>query len=122
MKKDLPLADVIGDEDAVIGIATWDSSVGAILGGMELAREQGVKSKLIKSIMIHPRHEKSFRDFFALCIRIIIPEMNYQGQYAALLKSRYGIKAIKMHIPAVNPVSPVQIAQKIIEVNDELAQ
>ena len=122
MKKDLPPADVIGDEDAVIGIATWGSSVGAILEGMELGREQGVKSKLIKSIMIHPQHEESFRDFFASCQRIIIPEMNHQGQYAALLKSRYGIKPIEMHIPAVNPVSPAQIAQKIIEVNDELAQ
>jgi len=122
MKKDLPPADVIGDEDSVIGIATWGSSVGAILEGMELAREQGVKSKLIKSIMIHPQHEESFRDFFASCQKIIIPEMNHQGQYAALLKSRYGIKPIEMHIPAVNPVSPAQIAQKIIEVNDELAQ
>jgi len=122
MKKDLPPADVIGDADAVIGIATWGSSVGAILEGMELGREQGVKSKLIKSIMIHPQHEESFRDFFASCQRIIIPEMNHQGQYAALLKSRYGIKPIEMHIPAVNPVSPAQIAQKIIEVNDELAQ
>ena len=122
MKKDLPPADVIGDEDAVIGIATWGSSVGAILEGMELAREQGFKSKLIKSMMIHPQHDESFRDFFASCKRIIIPEMNHQGQYAALLKSRYGIKPIEMHIPAVNPVSPAKIAQKIIEVNDELAQ
>jgi len=122
MKKDLPPADVMGDEDAVIGIATWGSSVGAILEGMELAHEKGVKSKLIKSIMIHPQHEQSFRDFFASCKRIIIPEMNYQGQYAALLKSRYGIKPIEMHIPAVNPVSPAQIAQKMIEVNDELDQ
>ncbi|NOZ60793.1 MAG: 2-oxoacid:acceptor oxidoreductase subunit alpha [Calditrichaeota bacterium] len=122
MIEDIPPADVIGDKDAVIGIASWGSTIGAILEGMEIAREKGVKSKLIKSIMINPQHEESFRNFFDSCQRIIIPEMNFQGQYAALLKSRYGIKPVEMHLPAVNPVSPKVIAQKIMEVNDELTQ
>lgn len=122
MKNDLPPADVIGDEDAVIGIATWGSTLGAILEGMNIAREKGVKSKLIKSIMIHPQHEQSFSEFFATCKKVIVPEMNFQGQYAALLKSRYGIKPIEIHIPAVDPVSPAKIAQKIVEANNELSQ
>ena len=122
MIQDIPPADVIGDEDAAIGIASWGSTIGAILEGMEIAREKGVKSKLIKSIMIHPQHEESFRRFFDSCQRIIVAEMNFQGQYAALLKSRYGIKPVEMHLPAVNPVSPKAIAQKIMEVNDELTQ
>ncbi len=122
MKQDLPPADVIGDDDAAIGIASWGSSLGAILEGMAIAKDKGVKSKLIKSIMIFPQHEDSFRNFFATCQRIIVPEMNYQGQYAALLKSRYGIKPIEMHLPSVNPVSPQKIAQKILEVADELTQ
>ncbi len=121
MKNDIPPADIIGDEDAEIGIATWGSSIGAVLDGMEIARKQGVKSKLIKSIMINPQHEDSFRKFFSSCKRIIVPEMNYQGQYAALLKSRYNIKPIEIHIPAVNPVSPKKIAQKIMEANNELS-
>jgi len=122
MKNDLPPADVIGDEDAEIGIATWGSTLGAILEGMEIARSMGIKSKVIKSIMIFPQHEESFQEFFASCKKIIVPEMNYQGQYAALLKSRYGIKPIEIHIPAVNPVSPSKIAQKIKEAHDELSQ
>jgi 2-oxoglutarate ferredoxin oxidoreductase subunit alpha len=122
MVKDLPPADVIGDTDAVIGIAGWGSTIGAILEGMEIARENGVKSKLIKSIMIHPQKEELFREFFDSCKKIIVPEMNFQGQYAALLKSRYGIKPIEVHIPAVDPVSPQKIAQKIMEANDELSK
>ncbi len=122
MVKDLPPADIIGDEDAEIGIATWGSTLGAILEGMSIARQKGVKSKLIKSIMIHPQHEESFRNFFSTCKKIIVPEMNYQGQYAALLKSRYGIDPIEIHIPAVDPVSPAKIAKKILEANDELVQ
>jgi len=122
MKKDLPPADILGDEDAEIGIAGWGSTIGAILEGMEIVREQGIKSKLIKSIMIHPQHEDSFREFFASCKKIIVPEMNYQGQYAALLKSRYGIMPIEIHIPAVDPVSPLKIARKIKEANHELSK
>ena len=122
MVADLPLADIIGDKTAVIGIAGWGSSIGSILEGMEIALKSGIKSKLIKSIMIHPQRENLFREFFASCKKIIVPEMNYQGQYAALLKSRYGIRPIEVHIPSVNPVSPLKIAQKIMEANDELTQ
>jgi len=122
MVSDLPEADILGDETAEIGIAGWGSTIGSILEGMELAKKQGVKTKLIKSIMIHPQHEDSFRKFFASCKKIIVPEMNYQGQYAALLKSRYGIRPIEIHIPAVNPVSPLKIAQKIMEASSELSQ
>jgi 2-oxoglutarate ferredoxin oxidoreductase subunit alpha len=120
MKVDLPPADVIGDQDAKIGIVTWGSTLGGVLEGMELAREQGAKSKVIKSIMINPQHEDSFREFFASCERILVPEVNYEGQYAALLKSRYGIRPIEVHIPAVDPVSPAKIAQKIVEAQHEL--
>jgi len=122
MVVDLPRADILGDKDADIGIAGWGSTIGAILEGMAIAREEGVKSKLIKSIMIHPQHEDSFRAFFDSCQRIIVPEMNYQGQYAALLKSRYGIKPMEIHIPAVNPVSPLKIAEKILEANHGLSK
>ncbi|MBC8552924.1 MAG: 2-oxoacid:acceptor oxidoreductase subunit alpha [Candidatus Brocadiales bacterium] len=122
MVADLPEADILGDETAEIGIAGWGSTIGSILEGMEIAKEQGVKTKLIKSIMIHPQHEGSFRKFFASCKKIIVPEMNYQGQYADLLKSRYGIKPIEIHIPAVEPVSPLKIAQKIMETSSELSQ
>ena len=122
MVADLPQADILGDETAEIGIASWGSTIGSILEGMEIAKKQGVKTKLIKSIMIHPQHEESFRKFFASCKKIIVPEMNYQGQYAALLKSRYGIKPIEVHIPSVNPVSPLKIAQKIMEISSELSE
>ena len=122
MVADLPEADILGDETAEIGIAGWGSTIGSILEGMEIAKKQGVRTKLIKSIMIHPQHEGSFRKFFTSCKRIIVPEMNYQGQYAALLKSRYGIKPIEIHIPSVNPVSPLKIAQKIMEASNELSQ
>jgi 2-oxoglutarate ferredoxin oxidoreductase subunit alpha len=89
---------------------------------MEIAKARGVKAKLIKSIMIYPQHEESFRQFFDSCKRVIVPEMNYQGQYASLLKSRYGIKPVEIHIPAVNPVSPQKIAQKILEINNEISK
>jgi 2-oxoglutarate ferredoxin oxidoreductase subunit alpha len=119
MKADIPKADILGDTDAVIGIAGWGSTIGAIQEGMELARKQGVKSKLIRSLMIHPQHEDSFRAFFDSCKTVIVPEMNYQGQYAALLKSRYGIRPKEVHIPSVDPVSPRKIAEVIVEAHNE---
>jgi len=121
MKADLPPPEILGDRDAEIGITTWGSPSGAVVEGMEMAwDEYGVPSKLIRSIMVNPQPEDEFRAFFDSCKRIIIPEMNYQGQYAALLKSRYGIRPIEMHFPAVEPVRPRRIAEKLREVHHEL--
>ena len=120
MSKDLPKADIFGDKDARIGLTTWGSPFGAVLEGMQLAREKGIKSKIIRSIMINPHPEKEFRRFFDSCDRIIIPEMNFEGQYAALLKSRYIINPMEVHLPGVLPVSPKKIAEKIEEVHNEI--
>jgi 2-oxoglutarate/2-oxoacid ferredoxin oxidoreductase subunit alpha len=120
MIEDLPDVEIMGDKDAEIGIATWGSTLGAVFEGMEIARQSGVKSKLIKSMMIHPQREDSFREFFASCKKVIVPEMNFQGQYAALLKSRYNITPVEIHLQSVDPVSPSKIAQTILEVHNEL--
>ena len=120
MKAELPAPIIRGDLDAAIGLTCWGSTLGSIEEAMEMAREKGVKSKLIQSIMINPQPEEQLQAFFDSCERIIIPEMNQQGQYASLLKSRYGIRPIEMHFAGVNPVSPKQISQKIIEVHHEL--
>jgi 2-oxoglutarate/2-oxoacid ferredoxin oxidoreductase subunit alpha len=122
MEVDLPPADVLGDLDADIGITTWGSTLGSVLGGMELAREQGIKSKVIKSLMINPQHEDSFRAFFASCKSIIVFEMNFEGQYAALLKSRYGIHPVEVHVPSVDPVSPAMVARTIVDVHKSMTR
>ena len=120
MKKIIPKAEIIGDDDAKIGISSWGSTIGAIIEGMEIAKRKGVKSKLIKSIMIFPQDEETYKDFFSKCKKILIPEMNYQGQYAKYLRSIYNIDPIELHIPSVNPINPGYIAKKIMEINDEL--
>ncbi len=121
MRKDLPAPRIIGDEDAEIGLTCWGSTTGSVIEAMEIARAEGVKSKLIVSMMINPQREDDFRAFFDSCKEIIIPEMNHSGQYAALVKSRYGIRPREMHFPSVEPVSPRKIADKIKEVQNELA-
>ncbi len=122
MLKDLPPVEIIGDQDAEIGIACWGSTFGAIYEAMQIAEENGVKTKMIKSVMIYPQDEESFKSFFDSCKKIIVFEMNFQGQYAALLKSTYNIKPVEVHIPSVDPVSPAKVARKIMEVHHELTQ
>ncbi|MEZ5306701.1 MAG: 2-oxoacid:acceptor oxidoreductase subunit alpha [Pyrinomonadaceae bacterium] len=119
MMAELPAPTTIGDDDAEIGITCWGSVTGSVIEAMELAREEGIKSKLMVSMMINPQPEAYFRAFFDSCREVIIPEMNYSGQYAALMKSRYGIRPVEMQIPSVTLPSPKAIAEKIKEVHYE---
>ncbi len=120
MKKDLPPPAYFGDPNAKVGLTAWGSTVGAVIEAMEIAAGEGATPKLITSIMINPQPEDLFNEFFDSCERVIIPEMNHSGQYAALMRSRYGIRPVEMHLPGVKPASPREIADKIIEVNNEL--
>ncbi len=120
MKSDIPAARIVGDENAKIGLTCWGSPTGAVIEAMEIARDEGAPSKLITSIMINPQPEEEFQRFFNSCVKVIIPEMNHSGQYAQLMRSRYGIRPVEMHIPGVKPASPRKIANLIKEVHDEL--
>ena len=64
-------------------------------------------------------HEDSFREFFDSCEQVVVPEASYEGQYAALLRDKYGVRTTPMPILGGLPLSPEKMAQKIVEVHNE---
>jgi 2-oxoglutarate ferredoxin oxidoreductase subunit alpha len=65
---------------------------------------------------LNPLPEQRLRDFIASCKRILVPECNFQGQFAHHLTANLGLQPIKMNKIGGLPFTPGEIFAKIEEV------
>jgi 2-oxoglutarate ferredoxin oxidoreductase subunit alpha len=102
-----------GDEGPVdVGVIAWGSTFGEALEAMLLAREEGIRCAALKVVMISPFPTQAVEAFMGDCETVLVPEVNYQGQFAGILQA---------HIPqAVTRLARVPCAP--MEVDDILAE
>ncbi len=75
-----------GDDGPVdVGILGWGSTFGEILEAMLLARAEGIRCSAMKVVMLSPLPVRPIKAFFAECTEILIPELNFEGQFANLV-------------------------------------
>ena len=53
---------------------------------------------------------------------VIVPEVNYTGQFAELLKARYGIRVTKVNTYGGVPFNVSQILDAIVKAREEALQ
>ena len=66
--------------------------------------------------MVFPVPAKAIRKFASTVKKVLIPEVNYQGQFAELVTAHAGINPIRYDIYGGLPFTPEQIVAKIKEV------
>lgn len=75
-----------GDEGPVdVGVLTWGSTFGEALEAMMRAREEGIRCAAMKVVMLSLLPTGPIGDFIADCKEVLIPELNYEGQFANLV-------------------------------------
>lgn len=85
---DAPPAYRYGDPDAEIGIITWGSTAGTCTEAIDQLRESGIAVDLLAPKMLWPLPIAQLQPFIAGKRRVIIAEVNYQGQFADLISMR----------------------------------
>jgi 2-oxoglutarate ferredoxin oxidoreductase subunit alpha len=105
-----------GDAEADLGIIGWGATQGSIREAVDRARENGLKVAAMHPRCLNPLPEQQLRDFIASCKRIMVPECNYQGQFAHHLSAHLGLQAIRMNKIGGLPFTPGEILAKIEEV------
>lgn len=86
--QDAPPPYRYGDPNADIGIITWGSTAGVCTEAIDRLREQGIAVDLLAPKMLWPLPLHQLAPFIASKRRIMIVEVNYQGQFADLLAAR----------------------------------
>jgi 2-oxoglutarate ferredoxin oxidoreductase subunit alpha len=80
-----------GDEgDVEVGIMAWGSTFGESLEAMMMAREEGIRCAAMKVVMMSPLPVEPMTAFMDSCNEVLIPELNYEGQFATLVSGTLG--------------------------------
>ncbi|GMT41965.1 MAG: pyruvate ferredoxin oxidoreductase [bacterium] len=112
----LPATEVQGDGDADLGVISWGSTLGVVREAVDNAIGEGLKVKALHPKLVWPVPEKAIGAFASSCKKILIPEINVQGQLAEIIQSKTGIEAIKYNVYGGMPLTPGQVLAKIKEV------
>ena len=115
VEDDLPESKRIGDEQADIGLIAWGSTQGDVTEAVNRARAEGLKVAALFPKLVYPVPVKAIEKFNKTVKKIMVPEINYQGQFADLIQAATGIPVIKYNIYGGFPFTPKEIHNKIKE-------
>jgi 2-oxoglutarate ferredoxin oxidoreductase subunit alpha len=89
--KDIPLAEVEGDEDAELLVLGWGSTWGAIGGAVDRVRSRGKKAARVHLTHLNP-FPANLGEVLRRFPKVLVPEMNL-GQLSRLVRAEYLVDA-----------------------------
>ncbi|MFQ5682745.1 MAG: 2-oxoacid:acceptor oxidoreductase subunit alpha [Candidatus Binatia bacterium] len=114
------LCTYLGNEDAEIGILTWGSTRGSVEEAIHVADDMGIPVRAIIPKVLSPLPHAELKKFFSTVKKIIVPELNFVGQFATLLRSSYRIPTIGLTKVKGIPLEPGEVIEKILEAAESL--
>lgn len=103
-----------GDEGKVeVGILAWGSTFGECLEAMLMAQAEGIRCAAMKVVMIAPFPVEPVSAFMADCAEVLVPEVNYQGQFAGILQANIPQPVTRM---ARVPCAPMRVEDILDEI------
>lgn len=110
----LTVSKRFGDEGPVdVGILGWGSTFGEILETMYEAQAEGIRCSAMKVVMLSPLPLESLREFFADCREILVPELNYEGQFANLVSGALGKPVTRLNRATGTPMVVAEILEEV---------
>lgn len=114
--KDIPKPKWTGPKkDIDIGILAWGSSAGAAYEAAEIAKKKGYKVAVLSSLVVYPVNKSVLTKFSEASKQILIPELNYSGQYANFIASYIQRPAERLNMISGLPMASEDILAKIEE-------
>jgi 2-oxoglutarate ferredoxin oxidoreductase subunit alpha len=92
LKNGLVRHELYGDEQPDIAVIGFGSTYGAVREAVDLARAEGLSVGAFYPRVLGPFPVQHVERFTANATRIIVPEVNFTGQLARLVRGEVGIK------------------------------
>ena len=83
---------------------------------MNRALDQGYKVAAIHPRILSPLPQTQLSQFIASVRWVLVPEANYQGQFAHHLAAQLGVQPIRLSKIGGVPFTPGEILQKVEEI------
>ncbi|MRR49483.1 MAG: 2-oxoacid:acceptor oxidoreductase subunit alpha [Rhodocyclaceae bacterium] len=112
---DFPATEVDGDGEADLGIIAWGSTIGVVREAIVRLRDQGFRVKGLYPKLLWPLSAEQFEEFGATCQRLLLPEVNFQGQLAHFVRAETRLRPESHTICGGLPFTPDMIVTKAKE-------
>ena len=110
----LTVAKRFGDAGKVdVGILGWGSTFGEILEAMFEAQDAGISCSAMKAVMLSPLPVDELRAFFDDCRTVLVPELNYEGQFANLVSGALGRPVVRLNRTVATPMPVADILAEV---------
>jgi 2-oxoglutarate ferredoxin oxidoreductase subunit alpha len=110
-----------GVEKPQVGILAWGSTTGSVQEATERLAAEGWPVAALAPAMIHPLPTGVIRDFVRGLRLVIVPEVNYGGQFARHLRAEMGLETLSLTKYGGLPFAPGEIASQVMAAMAELA-
>jgi 2-oxoglutarate ferredoxin oxidoreductase subunit alpha len=109
-----PPAHEYGDPSAEIGFLTWGSTLGEVAEAIDRLAAQGIKAHAMAPRMIWPLPTHQIDPFLKNKRVVFVPEVNYTGQFAQLLKTHYqNVEFTRLNVYGGQPFSVGRILEAV---------
>jgi 2-oxoglutarate ferredoxin oxidoreductase subunit alpha len=113
-RRDFNLFKRFGDEGSVdVGILGWGSTFGECLEAMLAAQAEGIRCAAMKVVMLSPLPVDPIADFLADCKEVLVPELNYEGQFASLVTAAVGRPVTRLNRVTGAPMEVEEILNHV---------
>jgi len=114
-----------GDDDAAVGVIGWGSTIGPVREAVACAKESGIPVAVFYPKALFPLPDDRLKAFLEKRQAVIVPEMNYTGQFAGMLRARAQSYGIERPIVRLNqyggvPFTMRQVYEQIVAVHGTL--
>ncbi len=110
------LVRTYGEPHPEIGVIGWGSTEGVIREAVQMAMDQGYSVGALHPKILYPQPLAKLAEFIKGTKAVIIPEVNYTGQFATALRKRFAYDFIQLNKCIGLPFTPKEIFDKIVEV------
>jgi len=117
LEKALRYSEIVthGNSNSEIKLMSWGSTEGPVREAVERANEKGISVSSIHPKLLYPLPKNKITEFLGDAKRIIVPEVNYTGQFARLLRSELEIEVKGLNQYGGLPFKPREILERIEE-------
>jgi 2-oxoglutarate ferredoxin oxidoreductase subunit alpha len=110
-----PPAHEYGDPSAEIGFLTWGSTLGVVAEAIDRLAEQGIKAHALAPRLLWPLPTHQIDPFLQNKRVVIVPEVNYTGQFAQLLKTHYqNVEFTRLNVYGGQPFSVARMVEAVV--------
>jgi 2-oxoglutarate ferredoxin oxidoreductase subunit alpha len=107
------MLEYFGNRNAPVAIVGWGSTIGPVREAVERAEAEGLPVAVMYTKMIYPLPRMEIADFIRHRQAIIVPEMNYTGQFARMIQAEYWREVVSLRKYGGVPFSTREIYDEI---------